>query len=88
MDYDQNIQKQFVAAQEVEWPQSIVKDSALITWSDVEQSAGANKEWFWNALMPPVAFFGNFMKVKVHAGWIGTVSRMGALVLNPGSRIQ
>ena len=84
LDYDPAIQKQFQTAAEVPFPESVVKDSAIISWAEVEQSAGANREWFWNALMPPVAFFSNFVEVQVHPGWIGKVSRMGALVEDPG----
>ncbi len=85
LDYDPSIQQQFASAAAVSFPQEVVKDSAFINWNEVEQSSGANREWFWNVLMLPVAFFSNFLEVQVHPGWVGKVSRMGALVQNPGS---
>ena len=78
LDYDPNIQKQFAAAQEIPWPEGVVKNTALINREELEESAGANREWYWNAMMPPAAYFSNFMQVQVHPGWIGKVSRFGA----------
>ena len=40
---------------------------------------------FWRGLQSPVAYFGNFLEVEVHPGWVGKVSRTGSLVQNPGS---
>ena len=85
MDYDPTIQGQFQKAAEVPFPtETVVKQSALLDWAAIEESAGVNREWFWNALLPPVAFFSDFLEVEVHPGWIGKCSRMGSLVRNPG----
>ena len=85
LDYDPTIQTQFTKAAEVPFPtDSVVLPSTLLDWDAIEQSTGANREWFWNALLPPVAFFSNLLQVEVHPGWVGKVSRLGALVRNPG----
>ena len=41
LDYDPSIQGQFESAASIAFPQAVVKDSALITWADIEESAGA-----------------------------------------------
>ena len=85
MDFDVTIQTQFEKAAEVPFPtEDVVKNSALLDWDAIEESAGANREWFWNSMLAPVAFFANSLKVEVHPGWVGKVSRMGSLVRNPG----
>ena len=85
LDYDVTIQKQHDSTSAVAFPDDIVESKALLEWDDIERSFGANSEWFFSALLPPVAFFANFLQVEVHPGWRGKVSRLGALVANPGS---
>ena len=85
IDYDKTIQTQFQKAAEVPFlTEKVINNSALLGWNAIEESAGANREWFWNGMLAPVAFFANFLEVEVHPGWIGKVSRMGSLVRNPG----
>lgn len=86
MDFDPIIQAQHAKAESVVYPvEQVVKACDAIDWNAFEISAGANKEWLWDALLPPVAFFANFMQVEVHPGWVGKTSRWSSLVANPGS---
>ena len=84
-DFDPVIQGQFLKAQKMEWPADIIERSELIDWDALERSQGANREWFWNGALSATAYFSNFLEVEVHPGWVGKVSRMSALIQNPGT---
>ena len=85
-DFDPVIQSQFRKTQGIPFAKdTIIGKHELINWDKTEHSSGANKEWFYSGALSVASFFANNVQVEVHPGWVGPVSRMSALVQNPGA---